>query len=90
MTPSRFSRPSGRSARRYGVTMLCALSVSGLLLTSCAGNLVSIKPPVTIAPRMQNSPDFKAWVTGLVDGYVRNCITLQTMRSEDVSACTQP
>ena len=70
--------------------MLCALSVSVLLLTSCAGNLVSVKPPVTLAPRMQNSPDFKAWLTGLVDGYVRNCITLTTLRGEPVDPCQQP
>jgi len=71
------------------VTTTCALLVSALWLTSCAGNS-SVKPPLTLAPRANDAASFQSWVIGVVDAYVRNCLTLSVMRGEDPARCQQP
>lgn len=58
-------------------------------LTGCAGGLVGTtpKPPVAVAPRPEESPNIEAWVRGVYDAYVRNCITLMILRGEEPSSC---
>lgn len=63
----------------------------GLLLglTSCA-TTTHVIPPITVAPRLQDSPSPDVWLGGLTNAYRDNCVVLSVMRHEDPQRCRQP
>lgn len=83
------SKPLSRS-KTLKAACMCLL----LLTTGC--RTVAPKPPVWIAPNRPpltdedlctREPEWCRWLGDLIEAYVRDCVALATMRSEDFREC---
>lgn len=77
--------------------MLRLVTISLLMLTAtaCAAPVASPRPPIfTVGPRPAitdlrgfATDDGLDWIVQLIEAYVRNCVTLRTLRHEDPLRC---
>jgi len=95
--PSKSSRPSGPLVN-LGTLVRLSLALLMLLwmMTGCTVAVTPIKPPIYMAPTQRPalvdeygsfSKPGQKWLQDLVNAYLRNCITLKILRSEDPMSC---
>lgn len=66
---------------------IIGLALSLLMLTACATSSSKYVPSASVAPRASESESFNAWLNGVVQAYVENCIKLRVMAHEDPAIC---
>lgn len=69
------------------------IMIAGSLFLSTSCTTLVVKPPVTIAPRVEDTPNDAVWLFGkdgkggIVGAYLDNCRTLMRIRDEDPERC---
>ena len=86
-TPKRALNPNKPWTRLiFGIGLLSSL----WMWTACGSITAAVKPPLTIPPKVAESPSLEAWIGGVYWAGSENCKTLSRMRVEPPEQCDDP